>query len=182
MSERLIDRKKDILDKTRTNAEANGFFLCPDANLLDDLVTGLAENESRYGYCSCPCRIASGHATYDADIVCPCEYRDADCNQFGMCFCGLFVSKEVAENPAKLGSIPERRPKELIDASFEAKKSNPDRKTPVDSKPSTSARLSKKIPVWRCTVCGYLAARERPPGVCPICKAKAERFEKFTFD
>jgi rubrerythrin len=28
-------------------------------------------------------------------------------------------------------------------------------------------------------VCGYLCAREHPPGVCPICKAKRERFERF---
>jgi rubrerythrin len=37
--------------------------------------------------------------------------------------------------------------------------------------------LSK--PVWRCKVCGYLCARDAPPEVCPICKAKKERFEKF---
>ena len=33
--------------------------------------------------------------------------------------------------------------------------------------------------VWRCIVCGYLCAREKPPAVCPICKAKADRFEEF---
>jgi rubrerythrin len=35
------------------------------------------------------------------------------------------------------------------------------------------------LPVWRCKVCGYLAARESPPKVCPICKASQDRFEKF---
>ena len=34
-------------------------------------------------------------------------------------------------------------------------------------------------PVWRCRVCGYLCARVEPPEVCPICKAKKERFERF---
>jgi len=33
--------------------------------------------------------------------------------------------------------------------------------------------------VWRCRVCGYLCARERPPAVCPICKATSDRFEAF---
>lgn len=33
--------------------------------------------------------------------------------------------------------------------------------------------------MWRCIVCGYLCAREKPPAVCPICKAKADRFEEF---
>lgn len=38
---------------------------------------------------------------------------------------------------------------------------------------------SIKIPVWRCKVCGYLCAREKPPEVCPICKVKKDRFERF---
>ena len=39
----------------------------------------------------------------------------------------------------------------------------------------------EEIPVWRCIVCGYLAARETPPPICPICKAKADKFERFSF-
>ena len=35
------------------------------------------------------------------------------------------------------------------------------------------------LPVWRCKVCGYLCARERPPLKCPICKADRDRFERF---
>jgi rubrerythrin len=35
------------------------------------------------------------------------------------------------------------------------------------------------FPVWRCRVCGYLCAREQPPTVCPICRARQERFERF---
>ena len=35
------------------------------------------------------------------------------------------------------------------------------------------------VPVWRCRVCGYLCAREGPPDVCPVCKAREERFELF---
>jgi rubrerythrin len=35
------------------------------------------------------------------------------------------------------------------------------------------------LPVWRCKVCGYLCAREQPPEVCPICKVKKDRFERF---
>jgi rubrerythrin len=34
-------------------------------------------------------------------------------------------------------------------------------------------------PVYRCKVCGYLCARDEPPEICPICKAKKERFERF---
>jgi len=35
------------------------------------------------------------------------------------------------------------------------------------------------LPVWCCKVCGYLCARDEPPELCPICKAKKERFERF---
>lgn len=35
------------------------------------------------------------------------------------------------------------------------------------------------LPMWRCTVCGYLCAREGPPEVCPICKVTKDRFERF---
>jgi len=35
------------------------------------------------------------------------------------------------------------------------------------------------FPIWRCVVCGYLCAREGPPEICPICKAKKDRFERF---
>jgi ferredoxin-thioredoxin reductase catalytic subunit len=38
---------------------------------------------------------------------------------------------------------------------------------------------SLSFPIWRCKVCGYLCARNEPPDVCPICKVKKERFERF---
>jgi ferredoxin-thioredoxin reductase catalytic subunit len=166
------------------DAENNGYFLCPDEELLSDLVDGLAVNEERYGYGACPCRIASGLRTYDSDIVCPCEYRDADCNEFGMCYCCLFVTEEVRQDPSKMGSIPERRPVEAQNAAMEAleaaeKVEQAPGRTESEARSSPSGGSS--LPVWRCEICGYLAAREYPPPVCPICKAKADKFETFGF-
>ncbi len=166
--------KEEMREYVEKDAEENDYYLCPDDDLLEDLIEGLVENEKRYGYPSCPCREASGTKTYDSDITCPCEYRDADVEEFGMCYCGLFVSKEVNEDPSKLGPIPERRPDEVIKAAEEAKGKGYDKKV-VSEAPS----VEEDIEVWRCTVCGYLAARDTPPPVCPICKAKAEKFEKF---
>jgi ferredoxin-thioredoxin reductase catalytic chain len=40
---------------------------------------------------------------------------------------------------------------------------------------------SEYVSVWRCRVCGYLCARDEPPGKCPICKADKDRFEPFVF-
>ncbi|MFH1438725.1 MAG: ferredoxin-thioredoxin reductase catalytic domain-containing protein [Pseudomonadota bacterium] len=181
--------KKAVLAFHEKNAADSGYHICPDEGLLDDLIQGLADNEDRYGYGSCPCRIACGIKTYDADMICPCEYRDADVNEFGMCYCGLYVSKEVRDDPAGLGPIPERRPDEVVEAGEQARR-RADRGEVVEpeaaSAPGAAAKPSRKpgpdnIRVWRCTVCGYLAARERPPPLCPICKAKADRFEPFEF-
>ncbi len=159
--------EEEMMEYVENDAEENGYYLCPDEDLLFDLIQGLVENEGRYGYPSCPCRQASGKKLYDSDIICPCEYRDADVEEFGMCYCGLFVSEEIQDEPDKLQPIPERRPPEAAEAGIDA-----DGSTVVSSS-------EEKVPVWRCTVCGYLAARELPPPICPICKAKAERFEEF---
>lgn len=177
--------KAAILERMRKDAEANGFYLCPDDNLLNDLMDGLATNEDRYGYGSCPCRMASGIKSYDGDIICPCEYRDADVSEFGMCYCALFVSKDVKEAPSRMKPIPERRPVEVQEAAMDAKKRKETGKLEMVETGREQMRVgadSKGIPVWRCTVCGYLCARELPPPVCPICKAKAERFERFSLD
>jgi len=174
-----MDKKSQMRDRTVRNAQKYGQFICPDESLLKDLLEGLVKNEERYGYPSCPCRVASGIKDYDADILCPCEYKDADVDEFGTCYCGLYVSKEVHEEPKKLQSIPERRPVEIIDAANDAKDAK--EKGTVKEQPAAKAQSNKKLQVWRCVVCGYLCARESPPPICPICKAKKDRFEPFSF-
>ncbi len=42
--------------------------------------------------------------------------------------------------------------------------------------------MNKVAQVYRCTVCGYLCARDEPPDLCPSCSAKKERFEEFATD
>ena len=178
-----MDKKSQMRDLTIMSANKFGQLLCPDEALLNDLLEGLVKNEERYGYPSCPCRDASGIKDYDVDIICPCEYKDADVDEFGTCYCGLYVSKKVHEDPSKLQSIPERRPAEIIDASNDAKaaKEKGPQKEKLAAKAPVKAQGNKKIQVWRCVVCGYLCARELPPPVCPICKAKKDRFEPFSF-
>ena len=84
---------------------------------------------------------------------------------YGACYCGLYVSGEILSGEKKLQSIPERRP------SPEERE-----KMKVESASKVTG-LSK--PVWRCKVCGYLCARDKPPEICPICKVSSDRFEKF---
>jgi ferredoxin-thioredoxin reductase catalytic subunit len=172
--------EESILSRMKKDAADNGYFICPDKELLKDLISGLGTNEDRYGFGSCPCRISSGIKQYDVDIICPCEYRDADVNEFGMCYCGLFVSKEVSEDPSKMGFVPERRPVEAQDAGMEAKEKQ-DRGEELPHEHVQVGTDSSGLPIWRCVVCGYLCARELPPPICPICKAKADKFERFEF-
>ena len=170
--------KEEIRKNMQKDAHNYGYYLCPDADLLDNLIDGLVTNEQRYGYGSCPCRIGCGNKTYDSDIICPCEYRDADVDEFGMCYCGLFVNKAINDNPKLMAPIPERRPIEVQDAAMAA--ATQFKKDTLKPKSEPQQKKVKQPPVWRCTVCGYLCARETPPPICPICKAKAERFEHYT--
>ena len=163
-SQEQIDRLYKRLDK---EAESGGYHLNPDVSFTKDLVEGLLINEKRYGYWACPCRLASGIKAEDLDIICPCDYRDADVLEWHACYCALYVSTPILKGKQKLQCVPERRPSEEI------RKAAPR----IESRPATMTGLP--YPVWRCRVCGYLCARENPPEICPICKAKKERFEKF---
>ncbi|MEO0083666.1 MAG: ferredoxin-thioredoxin reductase catalytic domain-containing protein [candidate division WOR-3 bacterium] len=153
-----------LYHKLLSEAAEGGYHLNPDVEFTKDLIRGLLVNEKRYGYQACPCRIASGKKELDLDIICPCDYRDADLSDFGTCYCGLYVSEDIVKGIKKLSSIPERRP-----LSSERRETKP-----------TNIEITKlPFPIWRCKVCGYLCARESPPEICPICKAKKERFERF---
>ncbi len=152
-----------LYDKLGREAEAAGYHLNPDIDFTRGLLRGLLINEKRYGYRACPCRLASGAKGEDLDIICPCDYRDPDLTDYGACYCALYVSTDVVEGKRDVGSIPERRP-------------------PLKERERPKVKVGRlKVPVtvWRCRVCGYLCARESPPEVCPICKARKERFERF---
>jgi ferredoxin-thioredoxin reductase catalytic subunit len=159
----------------KSDAEASGYHLNPDEDFTRDLVEGLLANMTRYGYLACPCRLAGGVRDQDLDIICPCDYRDPDLDQYGTCYCALYVSEQVASGDKAVEPIPERR------------KSKTDKETPFEPPIGGSQERRKHqdtgkdlpYPVWRCPVCGYLCARERPPEKCPICKADGDRFGKF---
>jgi ferredoxin-thioredoxin reductase catalytic subunit/rubredoxin len=155
-----------VYEKLSKEAQEGGYHLNPDEEFAKDLIRGLLINEDRYGYGACPCRLASGVKEEDLDLICPCDYRDPDLDEHGACYCALYVSQEVLDGNKALGSIPERRP------PLEERK-----KGQIEAQTATISYLP--FPVWRCRVCGYLCARESPPEVCPVCKAKKDRFEKF---
>jgi ferredoxin-thioredoxin reductase catalytic chain len=157
-----------LYEQLKRDAAAGGYNLNPDVAFAKELVRGMLVNQKRYGYWACPCRLASGSREQDLDIICPCDYRDADLNEYGACYCSLYVSDAVVRGEEEVGSIPERRPPAAERAQAKAA-----------PQPATESLSELPYPVWRCRVCGYLCAREEPPGVCPVCKAKKDRFERF---
>jgi ferredoxin-thioredoxin reductase catalytic chain len=159
-------------ERLRKEAEAGGYRLNPDREFTLRLIEGLLANERRYGYWQCPCRLAFGDKSKDLDVICPCNYRDADVTEFGACYCALYVSEDWLAGRVPQGSIPERRPERFVDGGYSAGGSPAGGAT-------VKGELKLPYPVWRCQVCGYLAAREAPPEVCPVCKAKKDRFERF---
>jgi len=161
-----IDQKDidELYTRLKEREEAVGYYLNPDVEFTKDLVRGLIANTRRYGYQSCPCRLASGIKREDLDIICPCDYRDPDVNQYGTCYCALYVSRAAYQGKQEIHSIPERRP--------------PAEKRKKQMKPAENLG-NLAYPVWRCKVCGYLCARSEAPDACPICKVPKERFERF---
>jgi len=107
------DRIESLFAKLFSGSKKTGYFLNPNKNLAKSLIEALLINEQRYGYQACPCRLASGNKEEDRDIICPCDYRDPDVAEYGTCYCGLFVSKDVFENKKAIKPIPERRPNKV---------------------------------------------------------------------
>ena len=101
----------DILKKVQ---EPKGFYFNKDKEKVFELLKALIQNKERYGYTSCPCRLASGDKENDRDIICPCVYRSPDIEEYGSCYCALYVSKEWNEGKIEKQYVPERRPPEKL--------------------------------------------------------------------
>jgi ferredoxin-thioredoxin reductase catalytic chain len=89
MSDKIVVSQQEIeglYQSLNADAEAYGYHLNPDLEFTRELIKGLLVNTKRYGYQNCPCRLASGDASIDQDIVCPCDYRDSDLTEYGTCY------------------------------------------------------------------------------------------------
>jgi ferredoxin-thioredoxin reductase catalytic subunit len=101
------DRLYEVLAKY---AESQGIQLNRDKEYVMEILEGLLTNEARYGYRSCPCRLATGIKEKDTDIICPCLYKNPDIKEYGSCYCGLYVSRDWNEEKIRRKRVPERRP------------------------------------------------------------------------
>jgi ferredoxin-thioredoxin reductase catalytic subunit/predicted Zn-ribbon and HTH transcriptional regulator len=169
-----------VRQRAESDAKTYGYYLNPDPDFLKDLVEGLKRNEERYGYPSCPCRLASGKFEFDRDIICPCDYRDPDVEEYGACYCALYVRKDVFEGKTPVTPVSERRPLEKQTRAYGiAGETAPAEKPSETVTVSAEARSEIKLKLWYCKQCGYVVFREDPPYICPICKAKRELFAEI---
>src|SRR3989304_1119946 len=106
-SHETIEKTRDWLMR---EAKSHGYTINPDKQVVEEILTGLAVNEKRYGYKACPCRLATGKYQLDCDIICPCSYCFMDVEKNGRCYCSLFVSDRfVASDPALPQYVPDLR-------------------------------------------------------------------------
>ena len=94
--------------------EPRGYYFNKDKKRVFELLEALLTNRDRYGYMSCPCRLSADDREKDRDIICPCEYREPDVQEYGSCYCNLYVSKEWNEGMVPHEYVPERRPPERL--------------------------------------------------------------------
>jgi ferredoxin-thioredoxin reductase catalytic subunit len=106
-----VEQLHEMLRKVQ---EPKGYYFNKDRGRIFDLLEGLLVNKQRYGYMSCPCRLAVDDREKDRDIICPCVYREPDVREFGSCYCNLYVSKAWNDELIPHVPVPERRPPEKL--------------------------------------------------------------------
>jgi desulfoferrodoxin-like iron-binding protein len=157
--EGLISFRREIEAK----AKSTGYTLNPDLEFLEDLFDGLFKNQERYGYPSCPCRLAEGDLRTDIDIICPCVYRDPDLFEYGRCYCALYVKKDYVSGEKGVGPIPERRPE----------------KRAVITKVGDRVGVKEVGERYKCNICGNeVTATKAGGGVLVCCGEEMELMGK----
>jgi len=105
---------KTLYENLKKIQEAKGYYFNEDMDMTMPLIESLLINKERLGYMACPCRLANGNFEDDKDIVCPCVYRTNDVEEYGACYCALYVSKAYNDGTIEKQVVPERRPPEKI--------------------------------------------------------------------
>ncbi len=104
----------ELYDLLKKAQEPKGYYFNKDKEWVLSILSDLLVNKERYGYSSCPCRLASGDREKDRDILCPCVYRAQDVKEYGSCYCNLYVSEDWNNDNISHVYVPERRPPEKI--------------------------------------------------------------------
>ena len=81
------------------------YELYPEAEVVDNVVRGLADNLVAHGRMYCPCAPVEESKQKGSEMVCPCKPHHEDITRQGYCDCALFASPDFvsAERLKKKG-------------------------------------------------------------------------------
>lgn len=100
---------REMYETLKPIQEKKGYRFNPDYDWCLDVIGGMLANKERYGYASCPCRLATGDHDRDREIICPCAFREEDVRKYDTCYCRLYLSPEGAAGGRPLpDAVPER--------------------------------------------------------------------------
>jgi ferredoxin-thioredoxin reductase catalytic subunit len=77
-----------------TYVEKGKYELYPEAEVVENVVVGLAENLVEHGRMYCPCAPVEESKVKGNEMVCPCKPHHADIARQGYCDCALFASPD----------------------------------------------------------------------------------------
>lgn len=97
-------------------AERLGYKFNTETDFVDEVLQSEIEILDKDGDVYCPCRVRTGNAKEDAQIVCPCIpfYRD-EFAAYRKCWCGLFILQDVEDGADLIGVLDEVEPGTLVD-------------------------------------------------------------------
>ena len=105
---------QELFDRMKKVQEPKGYYFNTEKERTLELLNALLLNKERYGYMGCPCRLLSGDRQADRDIICPCVYSIPDIEEYGSCYCNLYVSEDWNSGKVPREYVPERRPPEKM--------------------------------------------------------------------
>jgi ferredoxin-thioredoxin reductase catalytic chain len=73
------------------------YELFPEADVVEKVIEGLAENLVLHGHMYCPCAPVESSKARGSEMVCPCTPHPSDIARQGYCDCGLFASRDFVE-------------------------------------------------------------------------------------
>ena len=76
------------------------YALYPEADVVENVIVGLAQNLDDHGKMYCPCAPVEESKARGREMVCPCTPHHADIERQGYCDCALFASPSYVSHVA----------------------------------------------------------------------------------
>ena len=84
--------KEIIRSRLERYTRRSGLRFNPDAQHVEQIMTGLAFRQQKHGRAYCPCRLPTGNSSEDGKLTCPCRWHRDEIQDDGMCLCKLFFA------------------------------------------------------------------------------------------